>query len=697
MTASLSDICSLAIVEKDTEMLQYLVDICDALHDGKDEIDGFQSKDLPTDEKYEEMKKTIRENVRVSLLGIHSESVSELNRKYLRKSGLESNNVNTLGIKRTKLEDPDSLLVVDGIQTEESISEIEHAILMKKYDGCSICCVFSRCGLEFHLEYARTRGSEKRNGRDISDVTSKMKLIVSSLNPSENPSIHPESFQSMNSERSKTNECFEDSLNRFFRNTKIMRFLGKDFSKIGNTNPPKEFELKTIDIQKIVVRGELVLKEKLIDRPNCNAVAGPLNGKFQTFREKCDSFVWKPFEIINFTLNDCSKVIPRQKDALRFLIDLNQFNPDDFLELEHLDKDFDFLGLLKTWQSLTAIPLDGIVYCSEDFTYPSRNDESSKRVRYGKYKFKKNDVMTTKITGFEIDIGSTGKFTCVAEVEPLFANGKKYSHVKLPFRKIEDAISGLNEAKLKNPLKGLNEMKLKKSETVSKRKTKGLEQSETEKKSKNETVPALERTSNEQTEVSSEREMKRFGIGSVVEVVLSKDISLCLSRVLYDISKDVVPFEIPKICKYCQKELNLNRTKTDTVVSCTNPKCKGILMKRLEIYLSGIGMKGIAETTIFKYFENKEFSFRDFYRDVINVPLKSNTRRTGSTTVEKTGMKFNYNEILEKITNEKLLIALQLATQSNLKSKMEQYGLRFGKLDIAAIKRINDELVKEIF
>ena len=120
-------------------------------------------------------------------------------------------------------------------------------------------------------------------------------------------------------------------------------------------------------------------------------------------------------------------------------------------------------------------------------------------------------------------------------------------------------------------------------------------------------------------------------------------------------------------------------------------------MKRLEIYLSGIGMKGIAETTIFKYFENKEFSFRDFYRDVINIPLKSNTRRTGSTTVEKTGMKFNYNEILEKITNEKLLIALQLATQSNLKSKMEQYGLRFGKLDIAAIKRINDELVKEIF
>ena len=667
MTASLSDICSLAIVEKDIEMLQYLVDVCDALHDGKDEIDGFQSKDLPTDEKYEEMKKTIRENVRVSLLGIHSESVSELNRKYLRKSGLESNNVNTLGIKRTKLEDPDSLLVVDGIQTEESISEIEHAILMKKYDGCSICCVFSRCGLEFHLEYARTRGSEKRNGRDISDVTSKMKLIVSSYSEvssgssSENLSIHPEGFQLMNSGK-KTNECFEDSLNRFIRDTKIMRFLGKDLSKIGNTNPPKEFELNTIDIQKIIVRGELVLKEKLIDRPNCNAVAGPLNGKFQTFREKCDSFVWKPFEIINFTLKDCSKVIPRQKDALRFLIDLNQFNPDDFLELEHLDKDFDFLGLLKTWQSLTAIPLDGIVYCSEDFTYPSRNDESSKRVRYGKYKFKKNDVMTTKITGFEIDIGSTGKFTCVAEVEPLFANGKKYSHVKLPFRKIEDAISGSS---------------LKKSGTVSKRKTKGLEQSEAE------SVP--------------EREMKRFGIGSVVEVVLSKDISLCLSRVLYDISKDVIPFEIPKVCKYCQKELNLNRTKTDTVVSCTNPKCKGILMKRLEIYLSGIGMKGIAETTIFKYFENREFSFRDFYRDVINVPLKSNTRRTGSTTVEKTGMKFNYNEILEKITNEKLLIALQLATQSNLKSKMEQYGLRFGKLDIAAIKRINDELVKEIF
>ena len=601
---SLSDICSSAIVEKDFETLEYLINICDQLHGGVKEIDGFVSNDLPSDEKYEEMKRVLKENVRVSLLNIGSEDISNLNKKYIRKPGQMSNNVNTLGIKRTRHEDPDSLLVVDGIQVQEEIENIENAILMKKYDGCSICCVFTRCGMLFKLEYARTRGVEKGNGRNITDATSKMKLMV---------------------------DDFETSFNNFIHNHRYMQFLSKDFTKIGNINEPIETKIDTIDIQKVIVRGELVLKEKLLDRPNCSAVAGPLNGKFQTFKDKCEEFIWKPFEIINFTMRDNTKIIPCQKDVLSLLMEIGQYDPNDFIEVPLLTKDFDFLGLLKTWQHLTSIPLDGIVYCSSKFTYPSCSEESSKRVHYGKYKFKKNDVLTTKINGFTFDIGSTGKYTCICIVEQLIANGKRYERIRLPFRKIEN-----------------------------------------------------------------ELEKGSFGINSVIEVILSRDIMLCLSRTLFDISKNVIPFEFPKTCQYCSKELTLRRNKQDTVLECTNKKCKGILMKRLEKYLSEIGMKGISETTIFKYFENREFCFKDFYRDVINVPLKSNTRRTGNTTIEK-GPKYNYDELLSKITNEKLLIIIQIATPSNLKNKMTEYDLRYGRLDIASIRRINDELIKEIF
>lgn len=645
--ANLSELCSLAIVDKDIEVLQYLIDVCNQLHAGVENVDGFNKDELPTDEKYEEMRTTVKNHIRVSLLNIASEDISNINKKYIRKPGLMSNNVNTLGIKKTHVESPDSILVIDGIQVQEHIDNIENAILMKKYDGCSIACIFARCGLIFKLEYARTRGIEKNSGRQASDATTKMKLMVND---------------------------FEDSFNEFISKNKILKFYSKDFSKKGNVNEPIETSINSIDIDKITIRGELVLKNKLLDKPNCSAVAGPLNGKYQTFKDKSNEFVWKPFEIINIVLKDKTVIIPCQKDALEMLIALNQYNPDDFIEVENLNNRFDFLGLLNTWINTTEIPLDGIVYCSSYFTYPSCSEESSKRVNYGKYKFKKNNTFTTKILGFNFEIGATGKYTCIATVDMILANGKRYEKIRLPFRKIEAAIDEANNDK---SLKTFN------SESSKTNKNTALD------------IDFDEANENEALRDEASKTNKNFGINTVIEATLSRDIMLTFSKSLFNISKDVIPFEFPKQCIYCNHDLELRRNKDDTVLACINPKCKGILMKRLEKFLSEIGMKGISETIIFKYFKDKEFNFKDFYRDVINVPLKNTTRRTGSTTIER-GVKYNYDEIMSKMTNEKLLIAFQLATQSTLKNKMSEYGLRWNKLDIASLRRINDELVKEV-
>ena len=186
-----------------------------------------------------------------------------------------------------------------------------------------------------------------------------------------------------------------------------------------------------------------------------------------------------------------------------------------------------------------------------------------------------------------------------------------------------------------------------------------------------------------------------FGINTIIEVNLSREMTLTLSKTFPNISSEVIPYEFPKKCPYCNQELELKTGKTDSTLKCLNKSCKGILMKRLEKFLSELGLKGISEKTIFNYFENRPFNFRDFYRDVINVPMKSTTRRTGKTTIDK-GPKYNFDELMTNATNEQLLIAFQIATQSTLKATMERYGLSWNHKDIAALRRIDDELIKEV-
>ena len=119
----LNSLCYQAIAFKDIDSLNYLVQVCDQLHNGKEEVDGFKQEELPSDERYEEMKRILKQNTRTVLLGIQTEDVSVINRKYIReKRKIESNNVNTLSVNRGTKPISQNLLIVDGIQIEETVS-----------------------------------------------------------------------------------------------------------------------------------------------------------------------------------------------------------------------------------------------------------------------------------------------------------------------------------------------------------------------------------------------------------------------------------------------------------------------------------------------------------------------------------------------------------------------------------------------
>lgn len=633
---SLSDLCAQAIADKDVEVLQYLIDICDKLHDGDQECEGFVPKDLPDDCRYEEMKNTLKNAVRISTLTIGLTGVSNLNEKYLRNDYQESTNVDTLRSIGGYHERRTDLLVIDGIQVEKEISAIPKCLLMKKYDGCSVSCIFEKNGPLFTLIKARTRS-------DKADCFGKITLVES---------VHE----------------FREYLTSLCSKLQTVDIHIKDNKVIGNDNDVVEFKLNLAEIKSIAVRGELVLRNKLTDAPNCSAVAGPLNGKLETFKSKLDEFEWIPFEIIYIELMNLDKIVPCQIDAIKLL---NM--PRSSFIIADIDKSFNFNGLLNTWQSTTPQPLDGIVYCKQTWTYPTNTEESSKRVNYGKYKFKKNDLMISKVLSFDYSIGATGKYTCICNILPVSVNGKSYSNLRVPFRKLEAICDGYLDG---NYPKEVIENLTKTKKTKKSKKTK-------------EDVDADAQTD---TSVTVPKHFK-FGIGSVIEIKLSKDIMMVLNSAIP--SECTEEYKLPAKCMFCGHDLKLKRTKLDTVLMCTNENCKGILMKRLEKYLSSLGLKGISETTIFNFFADREFSFKDFYDGVINVPLKRAVKKRGKELPDLKP-KFNYKELFDSANNEDLLIAFQLATTTSLQAKMNEYGLSYGTKDIAIFKRMTDPLVKEV-
>lgn len=404
-----------------------ILDICDALHKGG-RVKGYKSTDIPSDEKYEELKQLYesvteaKENAiqeqPVNIIDPNKQLVIQMDidgklaqqkQRYQRKGQKHEAYIGTYAKLDRSEHQP--ILIMDGIELPKEIPTIPNdCILMPKFDGCTIAIAFN----EETITVAHTRGVDSTTGdRKINYVTDKMKLL---LNPK---------------------DAFDN-----LRKSTYLDLLIKDNAKLGNSNAPVKSRIQSRYIVELRIRAECVKRDKNTPDTATGFVSGGINGKLKTFQDRLDNLCLRPFEIglIKYKdpiSNDIIDIVPTQGTALDLLskMKLLNFTP---IHAKSIDASYKFIDLLDRLQETYNEPLDGIVYCSSDWTYPYVTEESSKRVNYSKYKFKRNNIVQSSLLGISYSIGATGKYTPTLEYETVMINDKRYHQAKMAVKRIQD-------------------------------------------------------------------------------------------------------------------------------------------------------------------------------------------------------------------------------------------------------------------
>ena len=422
---------------RNLENAKLILDICDTLHKGGD-VHGYKSNDIPSDEKYEELKQlyesitdvqqspsTKRKSSKLKSTKGSNDSINPdkqlviqmdidgnlaaQKQKYQRK---RQNHEAHIGIY-AKLDRSENqpILIMDGIELPKEIPVIDQpSILMPKFDGCTIAIAFN----DKEVTIAHTRGVDSTTGdRKINYVTEKMKYLLDPI------------------------AAFEH-----LRKSTYLDIHIKDNNILGNNNESIKIRIQSKYIIELRIRAECVKKDKDTPDTATGFVAGGINGKIQTFIDRLDNLCLRPFEIgliryQNPLSGELTDMIPTQESALNLLskMKLLSFDP---IHADHIDSSYKFIHLLDHLQESYREPLDGIVYCPTRWTYPYVTEESSKRVNYSKFKFKRNNIAQSALLGISYSIGATGKYTPTLEYETVLINDKRYHQAKMAVKRIQD-------------------------------------------------------------------------------------------------------------------------------------------------------------------------------------------------------------------------------------------------------------------
>lgn len=411
-----------------------LLEICDILHKGG----KYRNYEPPTDEKYEELKTVLGVADSVEIEQNDGEQLTEeppavelnnsdeaqllneltqieintktdnIQQKYIRKK----TNRNTETQNYVKNNNNSPLLIMDGIILPKEIPKLKNALILPKFDGCTVAISITR---ENSQIIAHTRGIDSLTGdRNIRYVSNKIAHLINSA----------EMFGALDSVESLT-------------------INAKDLTKTGNTNETIPREIFTKNINEIRLRAEVVKRDKLTEECASAFVAGAINGKYETFLSKLPNLCLRFFEIGLIITRDESgensgkavHIVPTQLDALKILKLMNVLE-FEAIECEDVEK-FDFLATFERLKEEFKEPLDGLVYCSKNWTYPYYPEESSKRINYDKYKYKKNNIKQTILRGISWKIGASGKFTATLHYDPIEIEGKTYKQAKMAIGRIE--------------------------------------------------------------------------------------------------------------------------------------------------------------------------------------------------------------------------------------------------------------------
>lgn len=572
-----------AIAECDLNELERLIKISDLLHKGVPEYMGYTQDDMLTDIKYEEAVNFLKEQrkLEIAVNTKHEEKDKETNYKASKNT----------------------LMFMDGIQIVNTIPEIKHAILMPKFDGCSVGCEITRANDEFILTKAHTRGADDLNGnRQCQDKTTYLQVITKDM---------------------------LENMSNIINNNEIdlnINLKYKDINIIGNENKPMKTTIDLHQLDYLLIRGEFVSNDKAnsknpyLPSTAVGLAAGALNGKEDRFNEYKDYINYIPFEIALLRTYDkendiTNEYIPTQESTIKILHKLKMI--DYKICKESIDETYNMESLLQTFESLLKQPLDGVVYCNVNWTYPMAVEETSKRVNYGKYKWKRHNIKQTKLMDIEYSIGKTGKLTPSFIFNATNINGKNYSKAKTTFNHIQEFIDICKKYR------------------------------------------------------------KSFGIGLVCELELMSDISPQITKIYPQISHIDKAITLIDTCPYCNGKLAIEDKTTAKQriinITCNNDKCCGVLSQKCADFLKQIGYKGISNKTL----ENMEYSnFQQLYNDKLKSVYKEVGKKSdiiySSKSVSKLATKTYFDDIIKTMNIKTFLISTSLFTKQKAATFIKQ-------------------------
>ena len=377
---SLSDPIKTAIAKNDINNLYKLKDICDRIHSTGQNYNSYTPNDLPSDTLYEEMVRKI--NSTATELKIVTQRGLETNSAYIRKDGQGISNNDVKHRHEKFISD----MWMGSITKLTDIKEMSDVILLPKFDGCS-CGVRLKRLIDgtFEVSEALTRGMDQGFKTKKSDITDKFSQISNNL-------IHKLS-----------------SLNYEF-------MIGRNFSEVTS----------------LTLRGEIVLKTKeTTSSAPASFVAGKINGYMEVWEDSLEFMEFVPYEFMRLYFSDDKYdiYIPTQYEVIDLLEQSTLFNfPYELIDLKNSSLSLIEKYFEKLEREITE-PIDGVVYCSQEWRYPLKNEETKPKA-YGKYAWKPNSEVTSILRKIDYSLARDGKFTFILCYDPVKIKGKNYKQAK---------------------------------------------------------------------------------------------------------------------------------------------------------------------------------------------------------------------------------------------------------------------------
>jgi len=166
----------------------------------------------------------------------------------------------------------------------------------------------------------------------------------------------------------------------------------------------------------------------------------------------------------------------------------------------------------------------------------------------------------------------------------------------------------------------------------------------------------------------------KIGVGSIVEIIKSGKIIPKLKRVIRAYGN----VDVPSVCPSCGKNtIKVKGSNNALALVCKNKKCPAQNIKNLNHFLTILGVKGIAESTINKLVECGAVQKpADFYRLTVNGLIKLGiTKRTSVLIVARVWMIENAEQ--EK-SNNNLLKEIKIRQKNKINIPFAKLFASFG-------------------